>query len=178
VYIGSGATWQLPEVVVDTAAKLASSDAALLVLSNAADHFAALARDAGLRDDRFMSRNATPSEIRSLLCAADVALLPRTPTPVNTVAAPVKFAEYLAAGVPVATVRGAGAFAQKVDALGLGAVAEAPDPQQLASAVARILHVEDPHRRARCRAAAEREYDLKRIASRYLQLYARLMPAG
>jgi glycosyltransferase involved in cell wall biosynthesis len=174
VYVGSAAHWQLAEVCVRSAALL--HDATLLVLSEEAGTFRALAADAGIPDGRLVARAASREEVARLVCAADAALLPRARSPINAVAAPVKYAEYLAAGVPVVTVAGTGPFADQVEREELGAVAAEASPEALAAAAELLLSSGDDLR-ARCRATAVREFDLEAIALRYVESYRTLAAA-
>jgi len=176
-YVGSAAAWQLPELVAETAARLEPGTVFVVLSQDAAD-FRALAERAGLPADAILAREAGPSDVGRLLCAADAALLPRARSAVNDVAAPVKFCEYLAAGVPVVAVRGTGSFARRIEEDCLGALAEEPDAEQLASTVSALLSTPDPERRHRCRETAECGFDLDRIADRYVELYRELASAA
>jgi glycosyltransferase involved in cell wall biosynthesis len=172
-YVGSAANWQLPSVCVATAACIvAAIDGSFLVFSQDEATFRQLAKHYGIPGDRLRIKTVSRDKLHQLLCAADVALLPRAQGAVNDVASPVKYAEYLAAGVPVVTVRGAGPFAAEVEQLHLGDVAETPDPEALAAAALETLQ-EPLAIRERCRRAAS-TYDLRNIADRYLEVYRRL----
>jgi glycosyltransferase involved in cell wall biosynthesis len=179
MYTGSAA-WQLPDICIKTAARLAAGGVTLVVLSQDAPVFERLAHEAGLTPGALIVRSATAAEVSRLLCAGDLALLPRAPSRVNAVAAPVKYAEYLAAGLPVVTVRGAGPFAEEIDFRQLGATASSTDPGALAEAARSILTLSEGRRaelRSRCRAIAAERYDLDRVADRYEELYRLMLDA-
>ncbi|HEV7565350.1 MAG TPA: glycosyltransferase [Microbacteriaceae bacterium] len=174
-YVGSAADWQMPELCVAAAMRVvAQSDATFVVLSQDESRFRELVQRYQIPAGRVLIRTVSRAQLHRCLCAADVALLPRTPSVVNRVASPVKYAEYLAAGVPVVTVRDAGPFAAEVERLQLGRVVDKPDAEELAAAALALLDGgSDP--RERCRRAAS-AYDLSRIAGRYLELYHGLAP--
>jgi len=66
-------------------------------------------------------------EVALTLPAADAGLLLRRPSPVNKVACPIKFAEYVACGVPVITSRGIGDLDGLVTRWGLGTLVDSPE---------------------------------------------------
>ena len=172
-YVGSAADWQEPELCVQTASRLVrEDDATFLVLSQHAERFVELCDRHGIPESRRVIAAVPGDELKTLLCVADVGLLPRRPSPGNVVASPIKYAEYLSAGVPVVSVEGAGAFTSEIAELRLGALASGPDPDALADAARRVLHGDDDVR-ARCRAAAS-AYDLREVAASYLALYESL----
>lgn len=69
---------------------------------------------AGLRGDQLTVVSVPPDQVPAMLAAADVGLLLRERSPVNEVASPVKFAEYLASGTPVIVSAGVGDFSALV----------------------------------------------------------------
>jgi glycosyltransferase involved in cell wall biosynthesis len=86
-----------------------------------------------------------------------------------------KLAEWLASGVPVAVNEGIGDAAALVRRHGVGVVVadDAPAAWEAQLEAIRGL-VGDPAARVRCRALAEAQFDIRRSAARYLELYARL----
>jgi hypothetical protein len=67
-------------------------------------------------------------EVPRYLAAADAGLLLRDRCPVNRVASPVKFGEYLAAGLPVVISREIGDYSALVSRESLGVVLDELDP--------------------------------------------------
>jgi glycosyltransferase involved in cell wall biosynthesis len=106
-------------------------------------------------------------EIPPYLALADLGLLLRYPSPVNRVASPVKFAEYLACGVPVLVSRGVGDCAEVVRKERVGYVLD--DAFAPARAAAEI-RANRAALRARCRATAQRYFDWERHAPSYAAL--------
>jgi hypothetical protein len=79
-----------------------------------------LVRAAGIRDAIVLT--LSPEETRRTLPAFDAAFLLREPSVVNRVASPVKFAEYLHAGLPVVLTEGIGDATGWVEEHRLGVV--------------------------------------------------------
>ena len=69
-------------------------------------------------------RSASHNEMARWLNAADAGLLLREPNPVNQVAAPTKFAEYLLCGLPVVMTAGIGDFSELAKKEKMGIVLE------------------------------------------------------
>ena len=67
------------------------------------------------------------AEVQNYLLAGDVGLLLRRPSPINSVASPMKFAEYLACGAPVLASAGIGDVNGMISTYGVGRVLAAPE---------------------------------------------------
>lgn len=67
-------------------------------------------------------KSAELSEVNNYLNAADVGILLRENIPMNNVASPTKFAEYLMSGLPVIISQGVFDFAKEIDRTGYGVV--------------------------------------------------------
>lgn len=121
VYSGSTAVWQSFQLLNDLLGALLSSQqyVRVLFLSRPDPNNAALqARFPGRVDVRWVGAN----EVGGLLAACDLGLLIREDTITNRVASPTKFAEYLAAGLPVVISPHIGDFSAYVSANDLGVV--------------------------------------------------------
>ena len=123
-YLGSLAWYQLPEE------SLRIFQIISRVLPNA--HFMALTtqpaimekaiRSAGIGESCTTVLSVSPQDVPKYLAASDLGLLLRHESIVNAVASPVKFGEYMAAGVPLIMTHGIGDYSQAVMQQGLGAV--------------------------------------------------------
>lgn len=82
---------------------------------------------------RLLRKSVPRSEVPSYLAASDIGFLLRDEDPINTVASPVKFGEYIAAGLAVVTSPGLGDISRLVSDRGIGALVP---PRDLAAAVA------------------------------------------
>jgi glycosyltransferase involved in cell wall biosynthesis len=101
----------------------------------------------------------------------DLGLLLRDAHPVNRVASPVKFAEYLACGVPVLISPGVGDCPRIVERERVGFVFRPDSP--LDAILARVAADRDGYAR-RCQETARRLFD----AGRYHEIYRELLGRG
>jgi hypothetical protein len=136
VYAGSQAPWQCaePAVRLFTALRERSPSARLALLTHDLAEGRSLARTVGGAD--VIVRSLTPEATLEMLPAFDAAFLLREASVVNRVAAPVKFAEYLHAGLPVILTEGIGDASRWVSEHGLGIVLPAVDAPDNAARVA------------------------------------------
>ncbi len=91
----------------------------------------------------------------------------------NTIASPIKFAEYLSCGLPVVINPGIGDTARIIEQYKIGIVIDPEKPEQLNSGVATLLKMldTDPGLRQRCHAAADKELSLDLSEDLYFQAY-------
>lgn len=104
IYSGTMAAWQLPDrsAQLVRALQVHRPDVRLLFLTPEPDAAHEAIKLVAL--ENALVRSAPSSEVARWLCAADYGLLLRQDSPVNRVACPVKFGEYLACGVrPIVT---------------------------------------------------------------------------
>lgn len=116
-YCGGLQLWQSFDKVLSLVTKIRREDPRiyfLLITNDSLRPFAdALAR-IGERGQDYELVSAAPDEVPGWLVGADVGLLLREDSPVNRVASPTKFAEYLAAGLPVIATQYAGDAVSKI----------------------------------------------------------------
>lgn len=116
-------------------------------------------------------RRAAPGEVPAYLAAADVGLLLRQPHEAFQVASPIKFAEYLAAGLAVGVSAGIGSTAEVVASRNLGVVLDGP----LSTAADALLSLMDTGQvaiRERALAACRELYTWERYAPEVARLYS------
>lgn len=135
VYSGSLGNWTTVDDVARAfqLIKQVIPSAVLRVLTQSdQDRTSAEITAAGVRSEDFEVRSLPPGDVHSYLALCDIGLIIRRPSIVNTVAFPVKFAEYLLAGLPVIVNPAASAVAALVEELRIGAVV---DPSEAGEAV-------------------------------------------
>jgi glycosyltransferase involved in cell wall biosynthesis len=115
VYSGNlRARWQVPERLVEAfiAVRRIRPTACFLVLTQEADRrqLEPLLRRTAISPDDYRVLSCRHGEVVNHLCAADVGLLLRDRHPMNEVAAPGKFAEYVLSGLPIVMTEGIGDF--------------------------------------------------------------------
>jgi glycosyltransferase involved in cell wall biosynthesis len=104
-YVGTLAAWQCGEEMLSLFSLLHRRDPTLflLLLVPAREHETALATaaTAGIPEEALLITEVAHDQVPTFLQRVDVGMLLRRDDPVNRVSSPTKFAEYLAAGVPV-----------------------------------------------------------------------------
>lgn len=125
-YAGTLAVWQCGEEMLALFARLHARDPSLffLLLAPAREHDSAHAAvaAAGIPEDAILIAEVAHDRIPGCLSRVDVGLLLRRDHPVNRVASPTKFAEYLASGVPVLMTDGIGDYSAESETANLGLV--------------------------------------------------------
>lgn len=162
VYAGSLSAWNRPDLILAAYHAFRSFDAGtklLLLTGSAAEARAIFGREAGV-----IVRSVPHADIQHYLALADLGLLLRDRSSVNRVASPVKFAEYLACGVPVLVSPGVGDFAGMVAREGVGFVLREDLPLER---VASEVRMQRATLRRRCMDVAARYFDGDRYLSQY-----------
>lgn len=102
-YLGSLAWYQRPDASMRLFRLIQAvrPEAHFLAITTEPDKMRQLATQAGIAPDSMTIRSVPARDVPRLLVASDLGLLLRDDSETNRVASPVKFGEYLAAGVPV-----------------------------------------------------------------------------
>jgi glycosyltransferase involved in cell wall biosynthesis len=131
------------------------------------------------RDDYHVIRVA-PEEMPAYLAAADVGVAVIEPSFARRAMSPTKFAEYLAAGLPVIASAGIGDLDQHIEEGRVGALLRRHDRAAYAEALGAIEELRrDPALAERCRGVARARYDLVSVGGmRYQRLYAEVCGTG
>lgn len=155
VYSGSMYRWQLMDTVVEIARSL-SEDLPHLHLLCLTPHLAeAASRLAnGLPPDSYTLLHVRHAEMAGYLMAADLGILIREDHPLNQVACPTKFAEYIMCGLPVLMTERVGDLSVLVAKEKLGIVIK--DPKDLTAFRKAILALLQEASSAEWRARAAR----------------------
>jgi glycosyltransferase involved in cell wall biosynthesis len=133
----------------------------------------------GFSRDDFRVLPVEPDEVPLYLRASDVALAIIRPSYARRSASPTKFAEYLAAGLPVIITAGVGDVDTHIAESRGGALLHSLDDaayREALDAIEELRH--DPSLVARCQAEARLRYDLHDVGGkRYLRLYDAVLRA-
>jgi glycosyltransferase involved in cell wall biosynthesis len=176
VYQGSIGTWyMLPEMTAFVRrAKQRWPDLLWLVLAPG-EHEAVrgAASAAGLQEGQDYRLEALPhAEVPRWLAAADAAFFFIRPSYSKTSSCPTKFGECLACGLPVVANGGVGDVAETITARKVGAVVTGFDEGSFDQALHELTVLwADKKLGARCREAAEAEFNLVEAVSRYDAIY-------
>jgi glycosyltransferase involved in cell wall biosynthesis len=177
VYPGRFGAWHYNEETFAVVRGLMDADPAVFFLILTPDTGAAASLAARtLPEGRFAIHAARHDEVPRYLRAADLGILLRAPDPLNEVACPTKFAEYVITGLPVLISAGIGDCSSLVAAERAGAVLAAPDPREAVAAAAAIRSEPDAARRARIAALGQR-LSRQRYAREMALLYRRIAEA-
>jgi glycosyltransferase involved in cell wall biosynthesis len=123
-------------------------------------------------------RSAAPEHMPAELFARDIGLCLYRPAFSRIATAPTRFAEYLAAGMPVVVTHGVGDLEALVEDRGVGVVLRGDDDEAIAAAAARVRALAgDPDLPERCRRLARERFDVGNGTARYAALYRRLLAA-
>jgi glycosyltransferase involved in cell wall biosynthesis len=128
-YSGGLQKWQCIDETLRLAAELKRLEPSvflLLITQGDVRPFATLLSEVGEEGRDYKVVRALPGDVPGLLQAADIGLLLREKNPVNSVASPTKFGEYLAAGLPVIACEGAGDAATIIRETGCGILLDDP----------------------------------------------------
>lgn len=131
----------------------------------------------GLDASQVLLATLSPDEVPGALRAADAGILFRTSNPfTRQIASPIKFAEYLASGLPVVINPGVGDTARILHDYQAGVVVDPQAPDQLWSGAKQLLSLLDGGEdlRRRCREAAFRELSLDLAVAQYHRIYTDL----
>lgn len=125
-YLGSLAWYQLPDqgIRLFKLLKKHLPLALFLGITTDPDRLNGMLRESGIEATDFKVISVPSQDVAKYLPAANLGLLLRENNPVNAVASPVKFAEYLACGLPVLITPGVGDYAEVVERKRIGGVVD------------------------------------------------------
>lgn len=115
--------WEIPDKILSffKSLKTKNKHAKLLLLTPDDDLAAEMVQDFQIQDETKIVK-ASLEEVNQYLNASDVGLLLREDIPMNNVASPTKFAEYLMTGLPTIISHGVYDFAKNIEETGFGVV--------------------------------------------------------
>lgn len=130
-------------------------------------------RQAGVGEGDFHVVYVSPDDLPAYLAASDVAVSMVKPSYSKIAMSPTKFAEYLAAGLPVISTRGIGDLDAQIARERVGVLLDAFTDDAYAAALRAAEELRsEPGFRARAAAVARRLYDLHEVGgARYVRLY-------
>jgi glycosyltransferase involved in cell wall biosynthesis len=171
VWCGSVGTWYRFDLAVQLAR---SGDLPLTVLTRQVEE---ARREAGAESADI--RSVSPGDVPGELHEGDIGLCLVVRLPSKRASTPTRFAEFLAAGMPVAVTPGVGDMEAIVRRHGVGVIVEDETPDALRDAVnkLRALAADDATRR-RCRELAREEFGLDGGVARYRRLYEEVIGAA
>jgi len=129
-YVGSLAWYQLPEASLRIFRLIQSirPDAHFFAITTQPDKMRQLVETAGFAPTDFTIRSVPARDVPRLLVASDLGLMLRDDSTTNRVASPIKFGEYMAAGVPVVISPRLGDYSESVRREELGVEVDLTQP--------------------------------------------------
>jgi glycosyltransferase involved in cell wall biosynthesis len=126
VHVSTEARWEAFDQVYDFFREVSSRRPSKLLFLTMLDE-ATIVREIGLEalSSGVLVRSVPPHEVKRYLSASDVGLLLRRPHETHRVASPIKFAEYLGAGLAIVVSAGIGETAEVVEGERVGVVLDA-----------------------------------------------------
>lgn len=179
LYCGGMESWQQPRDIVRLYAQLgiAEVEKHFLGITSNPELLAAICEEEGLSDKEYTLLELPADLVPSYLCAGDMGFLLRDESLVNRVASPVKFAEYLAAGVPVLMTSNIGDSSSTGLRKGVAGIAHSLEPSaENIRFLERFCTEVMRHRTryvAKCRQVARDEFSLKLYSQMVSDVYAR-----
>lgn len=179
-YCGSLEFYQLPDqaIRVFRIIRRIEPRAHFLAITTHPEKMRALAMSAGITSEEMSVLSLPPAEVPKYLVVSDVGLLLRHNDSINRVAAPVKFAEYLASGTPVIITEGIGDYSQAVAEHGLGVVVDIEWPDESLtdhlSEFCAIYHQHSQQFRERCFRYAKEHLSWTTQTNKVAKLYDEL----
>ena len=120
-------------------------------------------------------RSVAPEDVPSQLFAGDIGLCLISSSFSKIASAPTRFAEYLAAGMPVVATPSVGDLESLIVNHRVGVVLRGEDDRSVADAAARVLALAaDRETRERCRRLAVEQFNVDAGAARYADVYRRM----
>jgi glycosyltransferase involved in cell wall biosynthesis len=179
VYVGALGGYYLIREMAELLAVARENDPrvfALVITQSAQEPMRAELERAGFGARDFRVMRADPQDVPRFLGAADVSLSIIRSSIARVPSSPTKFAEYLAAGLPVLSGAGIGDMDAHITESRVGVVLRGFDCAAYADALRELETLRgDPELAARCRQTALARYDLKTIGGvRYRRIYEAL----
>ena len=175
VYIGGASYWHMVDEMIYFFKYLKKRVPAFLTyLAYEGCHsIAARFAESKLEATDYCVASVPPEEIPQYLTDADIGIALIKPSLAKKVCAPIKFVEYLAAGLPVVINPGIGETEAIVKRYGVGVIYEREKIQDNIKALLRMLGRKDIH--SRCRKVIERNYALDVATRGLLDTYQRVL---
>ena len=176
VYSGSAAAWQgIPEMIQfwkTSAEDFRQFSFKLLTYDNKNQFLYRFQNDQDLLR-RIQIIQLRPNEVAGQLSGADFGILLREKHLVNRVASPLKFAEYLASGLPVVVSEGIGDTEEIIEKFRVGIIVRDRNYHLALENLVELL--KDGSLRQRCYDVARKEFNLEDAIIDYRNLYSNLL---
>lgn len=170
VYSGSFAAWQQKDELINlckySLAKYENLDFIFITYDNIKldEYF-----DKEIIEKRISLINSSSVEVSKYMIEGSFGILLREKSIVNKVASPLKFAEYLACGLPVLVSEEVGDTQSLINNYGVGVVIKENNYEKAIDEIIKLSKKEDI--KVRCRETAKSEYNLNTSFEKYINIY-------
>ena len=177
VYTGSTAPWHRFDRTVEILGRVMSrmDDVRFLAIAYPdTEQVRSLARGAAIPDECSRFLTARVEQIPSLLAAGDFSIMLDERHIARHVCAPIKFSEYLAAGLPVVGGGSIGDMADWIDREDIGILVDPDETEDAAQKIREYLQSDDFRAggaRKRCVEFAAREMNMEKTLAEYMRIY-------
>lgn len=175
VYSGSAAKWQSLEEFgkIISASTSVYNEINFLILTYHIREFEKILSQQMILENKITLRQVSQDQVFTELLRCSFGILIRQNDLINNVSSPLKFAEYLSAGLPVLVSEGVGDTERVIEKNRVGIIIRNNDYKQALKEMKKLL--EDDEVYSRCRNVAEKEYDINISFKQYLNIYKKLM---
>ena len=175
IYSGSSAQWQSVQEIFTFAQKCLSEfkDFKLKILTYHPEEFQNQFLHFNDLSEITEILNVSSDKVFNHLAKANYGLLLREDNIINNVSSPLKFAEYLAAGLPVVVSKGVGDTGEIIDKYNVGVVIKNNDFQTAILELKELLKDSSVYKR--CREVAVKEFNLEKSFKDYKLIYDNLI---
>ena len=177
IYVGKVGSWYLVDETFDLFRVALAHDPECRLLIITPDQpavFDAIARRGGVPESAYSIRSAGFEIVGEWMAAADVGLALIKQVSSKRGSSPVKFAEYLASGLPIISTTGIGDLDELINRNEIGACLGEFTDDAYAKALQHVEELGDVAQR--CREVAAKEFDLERVGgTRYRKVYSELL---
>lgn len=171
VYNGSAAAWQGTSKLYDVFSLILKDipSSTFKVITYHPEPFKNNPPKNNLLKERIKILKVPSSEVKNELVKSSFGILLREPSLASKVSSPIKFAEYLAAGLPVMLLEGITDIEEIVDKYGVGVVIRNNDFEYAVKEMKKLINEEDLF--AKCLEVAKLEFDIKNSFEQYRNIY-------
>lgn len=174
VYSGSAMKWQYLPGIKKFVAECRKNfkEIEINILTYDYDQFYDLLKDIDGFGEKIILQTLESHQVKEKLMESNFAIMIRERNVVNRVATPVKFAEYLSAGLPILLTKGIGDTEEIIRKNKVGVVVDEDKMQEGIASMTNLL--KDPDVYQRCVETVKNELNLEDTINLYKELYANL----
>jgi glycosyltransferase involved in cell wall biosynthesis len=175
VFVGSAAKWQNLDGVINLIKISQNINKSLYfkIISYNIEVFENAIKQSGLDNSRIELMHVESHKIQAIIASSSFGVLLREDNLINNVASPLKFAEYLSAGLPILISKGIGDTEEVIKKYNIGVIVENEFYEEGLKSMIELLKDEDIHNR--CIHIAKKEFNINNNFEKYKMLYNKIV---